>query len=104
MGKLKKFYVIVRMTIFVPTLMFSLLPASFGSVSAATTASLLPICANTSCARQKAILRKLERTRPSKKVTRKQIFNQIKAACDKMRSLDCPDIRNYKPLICFTDF
>lgn len=66
----------------------------------------MPLCATatSTCAKQKAILRQLERTQPSRKLTRKQIFNRIKAACEKMRSLDCPDIRNNRPLICFTDF
>jgi len=98
MSRLKKIRVAVKMIIFVPILMLFLLPTSSAS------AKPMPLCADTSCAKQKAILRQLERTRPGKKVTRKQIFNRIKAACDKMRSLDCPDIRNYKPPICFTDF
>jgi hypothetical protein len=98
MSKLKKIRVAVGMIIFVPMLMLFLLPTSLAI------AKPLSFCANASCAKQKAILRQLERTRPSKKVTKKQIFNRIKAACDKMRSLDCPDIRNYKPSICFTDF
>jgi hypothetical protein len=61
-------------------------------------------CATDACAKQSAILRQLERTRPSKKLSRKQIFIRVKAACDKMRSLDCPGIREFKPSICFTDF
>ena len=100
MGKLKKFYFVIGIRSFV--LISTLLLVS--DFSAATPANSSSVCANAACAKQKAILRKLERTRPGKKVTRKQIFNRIKAACDKMRSLDCPDIRNYKPLICFTDF
>lgn len=98
MNKSKKFRTAIGMMIFVPMLMLCLLPAS------STDAKPMPLCANSDCAKQRAILRQLEKTRPSKKVTRKQIFYRIKAACDKMRSLDCPDIRNYKPLICFTDF
>ena len=98
MSRLKKIRVAVGMIIFVPMLMLFLLPASTAS------AKPLPLCANPGCEKQKAILRKLEKTRPSKKATRKQIFNQIKAACDKMRRLDCPDLRNSRPLICFTDF
>lgn len=98
MCELKQIRVAVRMLIFVPMLMLFLLP------TASASANPTPLCANTSCAKQKAILRQLERTRPNKKVTRKQIFNRVKTACDKMRSLDCPDIRNYKPSICFTDF
>ena len=98
MNRLKKNRVALGMTILVPMLILLLPPTSSAG------AKLMPLCANASCAKQKAILRKLENTRPSKKLTRKQIFNQIKAACDKMRRLDCPDIRNYKPNICFTDF
>ena len=98
MNKLKKIRVPLGMTILVPMLILLLLPTF--------SAGAKPVlyCSNASCAKQKAILRRLERTRPSKKLTRKQIFNQIKAACDRMRRLDCPDIRNYKPEICFTDF
>jgi hypothetical protein len=98
MSKLKKLRVAFGMIIFVPMLMLFLLPTS------AASAKPLPLCADTNCAKQKAVLRQLERTRPSRKVTRKQIFNRIKATCDKMRSLDCPGIRDYKPSICFTDF
>ncbi|MBA3767680.1 MAG: hypothetical protein H0W99_11975 [Acidobacteria bacterium] len=73
--------------------------------SLASSAGPMPLCpANASCAKQKAILRQLERTRPTRKLTRKKIFNRIKAACDEMRSLDCPGIRNYQPSICFTDY
>ena len=98
MNELKKIRAVVGMIIFVSMLILFLLPTSLAIAKPS------PFCDNASCAKQKAILRQLEKTRPSKKVTRKQIFNRIKAACDKMRSLDCPDIRNYKPLICFTDF
>ncbi len=101
MNKSKNFRATFGMIILVPMLMFFLLP-----ISPASPAEPMPLCttANASCAKQKAILRQLEKTRPSKKLTRNQIFNRIKAACDKMRSLDCPDIRNSRPLICFTDF
>jgi len=98
MNEIKKIRAAVEMLILVSMLMLLLLPTSL------VIAKPAPFCASASCAKQKAILRQLERTRPSKKVTRKQIFNRIKAACDKMRSLDCPNIRNYKPSICFTDF
>lgn len=95
MSELKKIRVAVGI-IFVQMLL--LLPTFSAS------AKPMPFGADANCAKQKAILRQLERTRPNKKITRKQIFNRIKAACDKMRSLDCPGIRNYKPPICFTDF
>ncbi len=98
MSRLKKLRDAVGMIIFVPMLMLFLLPTTLAI------AKPMPFCADARCAKQKTILRQLERTRPSKKVTRKQIFNRIIAACDKMRSFDCPDIRNYKPPICFTDF
>lgn len=99
MNKSKNLSTTFGMIILVPMLTLFLLP-----VSLASPAEPMPLCtANASCAKQKAILRQLEKTRPSKKLTRKQIFNRIKAACDKMRSLDCPGIRNYQPSICFTD-
>ena len=100
MNKLKKFYVTFGMMIFVSILMLFLLPAFPDRISAAP----VLVCLGTTCAKQKSILRKLEKTRPSKKLSRNQIFNQIKAACERMRRLDCPEIRNYKPEICFTDF
>jgi hypothetical protein len=100
MNKSKSLPATFGMIVLVLMLMSFLLP-----VSLASPAEPMPLCnANASCAKQKAILRQLERTRASKKVTRKQIFNRIKVACANMRRLDCPDIRNYKPLICFTDF
>ena len=77
MRELKKIRVAVGMIIFVPMLMLFLLPTSLAI------AKPMPLCANTSCAKQKAILRQLEKTRPSKKVTRKQIFNRIKTACER---------------------
>ncbi len=100
MNKSKNLRATFRLIILVPMLMLFLPP-----VSLASPAEPMPLfAANASCAKQKAILRQLERTRASKKLTRKQIFNRIKAACDKMRSLNCPDIRNYEPLICLTDY
>lgn len=98
MSKPKEIRAAVGMIIFVPIFILFLVPNHFAD------AKTEALCANTNCAKQKAILRQLERTRPGKKVTRQQIFNRIKAACDKMRSLDCPGIKNYQPSICFTDF
>lgn len=102
MKKSKNFNTAFGMIILVLMMMLFVTPVS----SAIRVNKPSPICAteNSSCAREKALLRKLERTQPSKKMTRKQIFNQIKASCARMRSLDCPDLRNSRPLICFTDF
>lgn len=95
-----KIFCVAGLLILVPLMIVLLFP-----VSSANAATPMPICAaNSACSKQKAVLRQLERTRPSKKLTRRQIINRIKAACNKMRSLDCPEIRNYKPEICFTDF
>jgi hypothetical protein len=101
MNKSKNLRASFRITIIAQILMLFLL-----SVSPVNSAEPMPLCAtaNANCAKQKAILRQLERTRPSRKQTRMQIFNRIKAACERMRNLDCPDIKNSRPLICFTDF
>ncbi len=100
MNKSKSLPAIFGMIVLVPMLMSVLLPVSLGSP-----AEPMPLVnANAGCAKQKSILRQLEKPQPAKKLTRKQLLNRIKAACDKMRRLDCPDIRNYRPSICFTDF
>ena len=87
----------------VQVLILIVIASSAPNISAAALRSA-PVCENSTCSQQKAVLRQLERTRPSKKLTRQQIFNRIKVACAAMRRLDCPDIRNYRPNICFTDF
>jgi hypothetical protein len=74
-----------------------------GQVSAANYAAPAA-CLSSTCANEIAKLRQLEKTVPSRKLTRQQIFNRIKASCDRMRRLDCPGIREFKPNICFTDF
>jgi hypothetical protein len=100
MNKSKSLPATFGMIVLVPMLISFLLP-----ISLASPAEPMPLGnANASCAKQKAILRQLERPRPAKKLSRKQLLNRIKTACDKMRRLDCPGIRNYRPSICFTDF
>jgi hypothetical protein len=95
----KNLHRLVGTIIFVPMLMFFVLV-----ISPASLAEPMSACANQGCAKQRAILRQLERTRPSKKLTRMQIFNRIKAACNQMRRLNCPGIQEFRPEICFTDF
>lgn len=100
MNKFRNFLKAVGVIIFVPALMIFALPVALSAA-----AIPIPGCGGDArCEKQKSILRRLEKAKPTKKMTKQQIFRQIKSACDKMRSLDCPDIRNYKPNICFTDF
>jgi hypothetical protein len=90
--------------IFVPLLMLFVTANSISPIPAGVR-SVPPIfCETNACEKQKSILRQLERTRPGKKLTRDQIFRRIRSTCGKMRALNCPDLKNYRPSICFTDF
>ncbi|CAN5583225.1 hypothetical protein BH20ACI3_BH20ACI3_38110 [soil metagenome] len=77
---------------------------SIWHVEAAGLPESMLVRSNDSCAKQRAVMRQLERMPPGKKVSRKQILNRIKAACGRMRDLNCPELQNFRPSICFTDF
>lgn len=99
MNKLKHARVVLRIVNLTMIVTLFALTASVSHKVAATALEPARHGGYHDCEKNRAALRRLQRQRPNKRLTREQIFNRIKRTCDAMRSQNCPNI----PLICATD-